>query len=50
MAIPYIPANLKEAYIVPAMQIIGTKHERYPKASPWIILIAAPETQDSARF
>ena len=25
-------------------------HDKYPKANPWIILIAAPDLQDSANF
>lgn len=49
-AIPYIPANLKETKIVIAIHIIGIIQERYPKANPRIMLIAAPDLHDSASF
>ena len=33
-----------------AIAIIGTIHDRYPRANPCIMLIAAPDLHDSARF
>jgi hypothetical protein len=41
---------VKEVKIVAEMQIIGIMHELYPKARPWIILMAAPDLQALARF
>lgn len=32
------------------MERMGIMHERYPRASPWMMLIAAPETQALARL
>ena len=49
-AIPYIPANLKEIKIVIAIHIMGIMQERYPKANPRIMLIAAPDLHDSANL
>jgi hypothetical protein len=49
-AIPYIPANVNEIKIVMAMQRIGIIVDKYPRASPLIMLIAAPDLHDSANF
>ena len=33
---------------LPAIANIGMMQDKYPKANPWIILMAAPDLQDSA--
>ena len=47
-AIPYIPAKEKDTKMVIAMLTIGMIVDKYPKANPLMIFIAAPDLHDSA--